>query len=277
MVKIYYQGVPGAYSHQMAEIVNNFLWWNNETIGLFSFKDIFDSLKGTDDLWVIPIENSYAWSVHQNLYLMRDYDIKIIWEYYLPVHHCLAAKRKTISEISKVYSHPQALMQCEEFLKKYNLKWIPFGDTAWAAKYISESENDEGIWCICSEYAARIYWLNIIAKNINDQKNNTTRFLIITSSKDRKLSLKEKKGTLIFRVKDQPAILFKCLWAFATRSINLTKIESIPSKKGFFEYMFWIDYILPNDIKILEDAIEELWFFTTEIKDLGKYGQLGLN
>jgi prephenate dehydratase len=113
-----------------------------------------------------------------------------------------------------------------------------------------------------------------LATNINDHKNNTTRFLIIKRKRDpNPIQSRPEKGTLLFRVKDQPAILFKCLGAFATRFINLTKIESIPSKKGFFEYMFWIDYQLPSDRQMLEDAIAELRFYTTEIQKLGIYGK----
>ncbi len=275
-MNIYYQWIEWAYSHQVAEFVWNRLWLKKfMSKWVFSFKDIFEKIKNWW-IWIIPIENSYAWSVHQNLYLMKDYDVKIIYENFFPINHCLCSKENNVSNIKKVLSHPQWLMQCENFLKKHNIEPINFSDTALSAKYVKES-NEKWIWAICSEYASKIYNLNIIYKNINDQKGNTTRFLIITSKTNNIKGLKYTKQSLIFKVKDQPAILFKCLWAFATRFINLTKIESIPSKDKKFEYMFWIDLILPNDDKLIKSAIEELRFFTTEIKDLWKYSLLDVS
>jgi len=276
MQNIYYQWSPGSYSHQVAEIIKNKFNLNAFDLKwVFSFKDIFDNLDNHWWIWILPIENSYAWSVHQNLYLMRDYEVEIIWEYFLEVNHCLVWISSNVKEIKEVYSHPQALMQCENFIKKYNFKPISFSDTAGAAKYISEIK-DSSKAAISSSYAAKIYWLNIIKRNINDQKWNTTRFLVV-KPKSFELNISPtvvKKWTLLFKVKDQPAILFKCLWAFATRFINLTKIESIPTRDKKFEYMFWIDYMIPSDIKYLYWSLEELKCFTTEIKDLWIYGEI---
>ena len=280
-MKIYYQGIKGAYSHQVWEILKDYFvkkWFDKsiETQWVFSFKDIFENLERNWWIWIIPIENSYAWSVHQNLYLMRDYNVKILAEYYLPVRHCLASLANSISDINQVYSHPQALMQCENFLRRYNFEPIDFLDTAWSAKYVAQKK-DNTIAAICSEYAAKLYWLNILKRNINDHPDNTTRFLFVCLNKDylkfKKFFNKEEKQTIIFKVKDQPAILFKCLWAFATRSINLTKIESIPSKRWNFEYLFWIDFEASKKLDI-NWALEELHFFTKEIIDLGVYGKL---
>jgi len=268
--KIYFQGSPGAYSHQASVDIANSLWLNDlEIEGLFSFSDIFERLKKEpNSFWVIPVENSYAGSVHQNLYLLRDNDLKILAEYYLPINHCLASLENDLSEVKVAYSHPQALMQCENFLKENNIIPKPFSDTAWAAKYIKEKWI-KNAGAICSSFAAKLYGLNIVAKDINDQKWNTTRFFLIW--KNIKFDLKKEKMSIIFRVKDQPAILFKCLWAFATRFINLTKIESIPAKWKPFEYMFWLDIQIPEDEKMLSYALEELKFFTKEIKILWKY------
>ncbi len=273
---IYYQGSLGSYSHQVASIIKEKYKLNYDLQWVFSFKDVFDNIYNNWWLGVIPIENSYVGSVHQNLYLMRDYNVEIIWEYFLEVNHCLVSKESDINNIKEVYSHPQALMQCEKFLNKYNFKPIEFSDTAGAAEYIS-NQQDFSKWAISSRYAAEIYWLNILAEWINDQEWNTTRFLIIKSKSfelDKKFYINPKKGTLLFRVKDKPAILFKCLWAFATRFINLTKIESIPTKLKKFEYMFWVDYIVPDDYNILDDAFDELSFFTLDIKDLGRYAEI---
>ncbi len=275
-MKVFYQWIPGAYSHQVAtEIVYKLSLSEENVQWLFSFKDIFESIKSANNLGILPIENSYAGVVHQSLYLMKRYNFKIIGEYYLPIQHCLAAKNTDLNKIKKVYSHPQALMQCEKFLQKYWLRPIPYSDTARAAKYIAdEGQIDEA--AICSTYAAKLYWLNILKNNIADQEWNTTRFLVIKDiSNDFEFSdIKKYKWSLLFKVKDQPGILFKSLWAFATRFINLTKIESIPTQEKKFEYMFWIDYILPENEKILQDVFEELKCFTTEVIDLGRYGKI---
>jgi len=182
MNKIYYQGSKWSYSNQVANIINKKLDLNYDLQWVFSFKDIFENLDKNGGLGVIPIENSYAWSVHQNLYLMRDYNVEIIWEYFLEINHCLVSKAKDIKQIKQVYSHPQALMQCEQFLKNNNFQSIEFSDTAGAAEYISRLD-DVSKWAISSSYAAQIYWLNILAQWINDQQGNTTRFLIVKSKK----------------------------------------------------------------------------------------------
>ena len=269
-MNIYYQWHEGAYSHITAlEVAKKY---NIKNInGLFSFKDMFDNVVKNDGIWIVPIENSYAGSVHENFYHLVSYDVKIIWEYFLDIKHCLVSTSNDIKTIKEAYSHYQALMQCENYLKKHNINAKVFWDTAWAAKYIKE-KNDSSLWAISSELAGEIYWLNILEKWINDQDGNNTRFFIITKENiNLEKFSQHNKISLVFKVKDMPAVLYKCLWAFATRDINLTKIESLPTKEKQFEYMFWIDFIKPEDNKKLEWALHELAYFAKDIKILWEY------
>ena len=268
-MQIYYQWEPWAYSHKVWLEIAKKLKINPQNVtGLFSFKDVFEKITNKNWIWIIPIENSYAGSVHENFFHLSKYDVKIIWEYYLEISHCLVSTSKDIKTIKKAFSHYQALMQCENYLKNKWIKPEVFWDTAWSAKYIKEQNNPE-LAAISSELAAKIYWLNILEKWINDQKWNTTRFFIIVP---RNLNLqptsKNNKISIIFKVKDIPAVLYKCLWAFATRNINLTKIESIPTQENKFEYMFWIDLEKTKDFN---QAVEELKYFAKQVKILWEY------
>jgi prephenate dehydratase len=257
-------------------------------VWVFSFRDMFDKVVENNWIWIVPIENSYAGSVHENFYHLVSYPVEIIGEYYLEVSHCLASVWNDLKKIKKVYSHPQALMQCENYLKSKWIQPLSWWDTAWSAKYVKQL-NDPTVGAICSELAAEIYWLNILDRWINDQKGNTTRFFIIKKS-DKFLEYRQywsksqiklssdrflnEKMSIVFKVKDMPAVLFKCLWAFATRAINLTKIESLPAKQWPFEYMFWLDFELPKDKSIVDWALEELKFFAKDVRILGVYERI---
>jgi len=269
-MNIYYQWNPGAYSHQVSiEIAKFYNIPYNNIKWVFSFKNIFEETIN-EWIWIIPIENSYAGSVHENFYYLSSYPIKIIWEFYLKIEHCLVSTGKNIKNIKKAYSHYQALMQCENYLKKRKIQPHTFWDTAWAAKHIKEKNNPE-LSAISSAFSAKIYGLNILDKWINDQNENTTRFFIIVrKNSNLKNFSNNKKNSLIFKVKDIPAVLYKCLWSFATRNINLTKIESLPTKEGKFEYMFWIDFEKKSQ-QIVDWAIKELKYFAKEVKILWDY------
>lgn len=275
-MKIYYQWFKWAYSNKASLIVAKNLNIKEEKIlWVPNFLDVFNEINNWN-IWVLPIENSYAGSVHENFYNIISGDYKIIWELYLDIHHFLLWKTKDKKKIKKVISHPQALMQCDKYIIENNFEKIIWNDTAWAAKIVSEN-NDESIASISSDFCAEVYSLNILDKDIQDQTWNTTRFFVIVK-KDvyeknaEKLSLpKVWKISIKFRTKDIPAALYKCLWAFATRYINLTKIESLPAHKNKFEYIFWIDFQKNVEDKIIDDALKELEFFSKDLVVLGKY------
>lgn len=270
-MKILYQGISWAYSHIVSIIIAKKLNLSPSSVeGKPNFSSVWQGLD-QESIAILPIENSYAWSVHENMYNFLRNDCKIIWEITMDINHCLASKETNVKAISQVFSHPQAISQCYEFLKKHNIKWFPYSDTAWAAKFAKET-NEVWIGAICSEHSANIYWLNIIDKNIQDQKWNKTRFLIVVKNEVNIIySDKVNKISLIFETKNIPASLYKCLGWFATNKINLSKIESLPSLKNPFNYMFWLDIEWNlNDEGVLI-AIEELKFFTKEIQILWEY------
>ena len=243
-MKLIYQWVPGAYSNlacfkakELLDIEITDITWMPD------FKSVWENID-ENHIAVLPVENSYAGNVHENLYNFLRYDYKIIWEINLEINHCLLSKEDNIKDIKQVYSHPQALDQCHDFLRKHDIKPIPFWDTAWAAEMIVE-KSELGIWAIASSLAWDIYWLNVIDEGIQDQDWNTTKFFVIVP-KDSKITMKNNKGktSMIFETRNIPAALYKCLWAFATNNVNLTKIESMPSLKWPFTYLFWMNFVL---------------------------------
>lgn len=275
-MKIYYQWFPGAYGNEVSIKVATKLKIDvKDVIGVSNFKKVFDKINSWD-IWVLPIENSYAWSVHENFYHLISGDYEIIWEIFLDIDHYLLANTKDIKDIKFVYSHPQALAQCQNFLEKHKLKPVEYWDTAWWAKFVSETKNKE-FASISSKLCSSIYGLNILDKHIQDQTGNTTRFFVVVSkscykkNKDNLGLKKNGKISVTFKTKDIPAALYKCLWAFATRFINLSKIESLPARQNRFEYIFWIDFQKNVDDKTIKEALEELKFFSKDLVILWDY------
>ena len=270
-MKLIYQWVPWAYSNlacfQAKELLNIEI---TDITWMPDFKTVWENINDKN-IAILPVENSYAWNIHENLYSFLRYDYKIIWEINLEVNHCILSKESNIKDIKKVYSHPQALDQCHNYLKKNNIKPISFWDTAWAAEMIIQ-KNEPWIWAIASDLAWEIYWLNILKKGIQDQNWNTTRFFIIVP-KESNIQIKDRKNkaSIIFETRNIPAALYKCLWAFATNNVNLTKIESMPSLKWPFTYLFWMNFEWHLNDKNVIKSLDELKFFTKQIKILWEY------
>lgn len=272
MTNIYYQGEPWSYHYQVSLAVqknlnikvDEMIWFNN-------FEKCWDKL-WDDSILVLAIENSSAGTIYENLYKFDKFDAKIIWEYNLSIDHCLCSMENDISKIKKVYSHFKALPQCYEYLKRKEIKQQEiFSDTAWAAKMLFEKKE---AWsaAICSSFAWKMYWLNILEESIQDQDWNTTRFLVIVPKKSSIEYLdKKNKISILFEARDIPASLYKCLWAFATNNVNLTKIESLPNIKDPFSYFFWlgVDWKLKDENVI--KSLDELKFFTSKIKVIWEY------
>jgi len=270
-MKIIYQWNPWSYMHiASTEISKDLDIEIDEIIWKEDFNEAW-AIIDENSIWVLPIENSYMWSIHASLYNFLQYDYKIIWEYYQDVNHCICSKEKELKNIKKAYSQLPALDQCTNYFKKHNIIPEIFSDTALSAKYVNESK-ETWLAAICSEKAAKIYWLNILEKNIQDQKWNTTRFAIITTQNNKtKYKRKSKKISILFEASDVPASLHKCLGAFATNHVNLTKIESLPSYSWKFHYLFWLDFEWEmKDVNIIKSLIE-LAFFTKTIKIIWEY------
>lgn len=270
-MKLIYQWIPWAYSNIACLKAKKLLDIQiDEMVWLADFKSVWEQI---DDkhIAILPVENSYAWNIHENIYNFLRYDYKIIWEINLEINHCLLSKEENIKNIKIIYSHPQALDQCHNYLKNKNIKPKIFWDTAGAAQMLIKNK-DNWVWAIASSLAWDIYWLNILDKNIQDQNWNTTKFFIIVP-KNSKIEINEKKWktSIIFETKNIPAALYKCLWAFATNNVNLTKIESMPSLKWPFTYLFWMNFEWNIKDKNVIKSLEELEFFTKQIKILWEY------
>jgi prephenate dehydratase len=272
-MKIYYQWEPGSYHHQASlEIEKNLSVKIDEMIWLDSFEKCWDKLWEKDAILVLATENSYAGTIYENLYKFNNLDAKIIWEHNLEINHAICSVENDLSKIKKVYSHFKALPQCYNYFKKNNIKeQIIVSDTAGAAIQIAESK-EKWAWAICSKLAWEMYWLNILDEAIQDQKWNTTRFVIIVP-KNSKIEYfkKENKVSILFEARNIPASLYKCLWAFATNNVNLTKIESLPNIKNPFSYLFWLDFEWKLEDENVIKALDELKFFTSNINIIGEY------
>jgi chorismate mutase/prephenate dehydratase len=266
-LKIAFQGELGAYS-EMA--VYNFFGQNVEVKPCKSFDEVFENVKaGTVDYGVVPIENSIEGSVNRTYDLFLEYDLKVCGEIIIRISHCLIAhKGATIDQIKTVYSHPQALAQCRKFLEQHKLQAISTFDTAGSVKMIKE-KNMMNSAAIASERAAKIYDMSILAREIEDIKNNSTRFFVL-DKKDSPYS-GEDKTSIIFATKSIPGALYKILGEFADRKINLTKIESRPTKQTPWEYHFYLDFEGHRTEQKCQEALESIKDKTIFIKILGSY------
>ena len=224
-IKVAIQGELGAYSHIAVERL-----YKNAEIKTFStFEETFKQAYNDPSYKiVIPIENSLAGRVADIHYLLPKYKLQIHGEYFLPVEHNLLGKLDAkIEDIKYVRSHAQAISQCQNIISKKNFKPIISVDTAGSAKDLAEGK-DKSIAAIASDLSAKMYNLKILEKNIEDEKGNVTRFLIMGKSIEQPEHTVNKKfiTSCIFRVKSEPSALYKCLGGFATNQVNLTKLES---------------------------------------------------
>ena len=269
-MKIGIQGELGAYSHIAVEN----LYKNADIKTCSTFEDTF-KLAYNDQSYkiVIPIENSLAGRVADIHYLLPKYKLQIHGEYFLPVEHNLLGKPDaSIEEIKYVRSHAQAISQCQKIINEKNFKSIISVDTAGSAKDLAKGK-DKSIAAIASELSAKMYNLKILKKNIEDDKGNVTRFLIMGKNIEQPDYDKDKKylTSCIFRVKSEPSALYKCLGGFATNQVNLTKLESFSVKNTFEQANFYLDIEGHLEQPKVKKALEELGFHTETLDILGVY------
>ena len=221
---------------------------------------------------MIPIENSVAGRVADIHHLMPHSGLHIIAEHFMPVQHQLMApKGSTLNDIKTVESHVHALGQCRKIIRELGIKPIVAADTAGSAREIAE-RGDKTAAAIATRLAAEIYGLQILAEDIEDEAHNTTRFIIL--SREKKWAQRgagKVVTTFLFRVRNVPAALFKGLGGFATNGINMTKLESYMIEGNFFATQFYVDVEGHPDDRGLTFALEELAFFSKELKILGVY------
>lgn len=264
-MKVGYLGPKGTFSY---EICNNVYGSEYEKVPFRTIKDIINNLaNNTIEEGIVPIENSLQGCVTETIdTLIKSNNIYVCGEKVLKISQNLMAKEKyKFSEIKQIYSHPQALAQCREYLQK-NFKEaeiIEISSTALAAKEVSQKEN---VACICNLSCKDEYKLKVLDENIQDNNFNETKFWQLKNHNENKEDA--DKMTLIFFTENKPGALYKALSIFEKYNLNLTKIESRPTKKQLGQYYFWIDVELNSNAEI---ALKELNNVVVDFKILGKY------
>ncbi len=266
-----FQGERGAFSFAAAR---KLLGPNIRTYPCSSFKAVFDALQaGNVSHAVIPIENTLHGSVHENYDYLVQYNIPIAGETSMRIsHHLIALPGIRFRDVHSAFSHPVALNQCRRFFEKYKqIRPMSFYDTAGSVKMLKD-ENPMGTAAIASEAAAEIYGGVILKRHIEDDRQNFTRFFLLTKQATNfKAATGEWKTSLVFSTPNVPGALFRAMACFALRDLNLTKIESRPLRNQPWEYLFYVDLLAsPNDEK-LQNAIANLKEMTTSFKILGSY------
>ena len=267
--RIVFQGEPGANSH----IACHQAYPDYQAVPCPTFEDAFAAVEtGEAALGMIPIENSVAGRVADIHHLMPTSGLHIVAEWFLPIRHQLMApKGAKLDDIRSVESHVMALGQCRNIIRKLGLKTIVAADTAGSAREVAE-RGDKTRAAIGSSLAAEIYGLDVLAENVEDESHNTTRFIVL-AREARWAPAKDGAviTTFVFRVKNVPAALYKAMGGFATNGINMTKLESYMIEGNFFATQFYADVEGHPDDRSLALALEELAFFSKELKILGVY------
>lgn len=265
--KIAYQGELGAYSESA---VYAFFGRSVVAVPCKGFSDVFKCVETEmTEFGVVPIENSTEGSVNQVYDLFLMYDHKVCGEVVVKIDNCLIVNQETnLEDIKVIYSHPQALAQCRSFLEGLRCEIISTYDTAGSVKMIKE-QRMLSAGAVAGEKAADIYGMKVIAKNISDTPYNQTRFFVL--SKSDVAPSGSDKTSVIFSAKHIPGALYQILGEFAGRGINLTKIESRPTKQQPWEYNFYLDFEGHRTEKRCSEALEGLRSKAVFVKVLGSY------
>ena len=269
--KIAFQGVPGAYSHMACQLVKP----DMDAVACASFEDMLTQVQeGHAALAMVPVENSTAGRVADIHHLLPQSGLYIIGEHFQRVnHHLLAPRGSQLENLKTVRSHAQGLAQCRQQIRQLGLTPIMHADTAGAAKDVAAA-GDPSVAAVASRLAAQIYDLDIIIDSLEDDKKNTTRFLIMAAD-----PIVPEIGdvpmitTLVFQLRSVPAALYKALGGFATNGINLTKLESYLRPGVSERAQFYMDVEGHIDEPAMRLAMEELRFYCMkdEVKVLGSY------
>ncbi len=262
-----FQGEIGAYSEEAA-----YKYFGNliSVTPCESIDDVFKVVEKRDvNFGIVPVENSLEGSISGTYDLLLDSDIKVTGETELRILHCLIANPGvSLTDVKKVYSHPQALGQCQSYLRHLRVELIPTYDTAGSVKMIKEKHITDGA-AIAGTRAAEIYQMSIIAREIEDNPHNFTRFFILGTQPVPPTG--NDKTSIVFSVKHQPGTLFELLKRLALRNINLTKIESRPTRQKPWEYNFYLDFDGHCEDKTAAEALASIKEFALFIKVLGSY------
>ncbi len=266
---IAYQGEPGANS----DIACRDVYPHWQTLPCASFEDVFAAIaEGRAELGMIPIDNSIAGRVADIHHFLPNSGLHIVGEYFLPIHfQLLGVPGSTRESIKTVHSHIHALGQCRKIINELGVKPVMAGDTAGSAREVAEW-NDPTRASLATSLAAEIYGLETLATDVEDEEHNTTRFIILSKEyAEAPADLEMVVTTFVFRVRNLPASLYKALGGFATNGVNMTKLEAYMVDGGFTATVFLADVEGHPSDPPLARALEELEFFTTELKVLGVY------
>ena len=262
-----FQGERGAYSEMAAleALGEGIIPVPNRT-----FDDVFESTEsGKNDLGLVPIENSLAGSIHRNYDLLLRHSLHIIGETQLRISHCLIANPGvSLDAIKTVRSHPQALAQCEHSLTEMGLTAEVAYDTAGSVRDLKAS-GEKDVGALASKLAADVYEMNILREEMEDDRFNYTRFLVL--SRTPVVPEGESKTSIVFAFKNEPGALFRAMACFALRDIDLTKIESRPIPGSSWEYRFYLDFIGDGSNGPSQKALDHLSEFACELRILGTY------
>jgi prephenate dehydratase len=265
---IAFQGAPGAYS----DLACRRVFPDLKTLPCAAFEDAFGAVRNRQALYaMIPVENSVAGRVADVHHLLPDSGLHIVGEHYERVnHHLLAPKGASLATIKVVRSHVHALSQCRNLIRELGLKPVVAADTAGAAAEVAE-RNDVSVAAIASELAGEIYGLQSLKENIEDAEHNTTRFLILSREAKHAPPGGLVVTSFVFNVRNVPAALYKALGGFATNGVNMTKLESYMVGGKFAATQFWADVEGHPEERSLKLALEELHFFSKELRIFGVY------
>ena len=269
-----YQGIPGAYSEMAA--TEFFPSRTTRCRSFENFDDVFKAVvQGRVSYGVLPLENALTGSIHQNYDLLLHHDVAIIGEVKLKIDHCLLAHKKaTLADIRQIYSHPQALAQCETFIQKQKkASPAPFFDTAGSARFVSLSGRQD-FAAIASAAAGKQYGLKVLKKGIANDTHNFTRFIVIQKAKSsvsRQQRKASDKSSIVFALKSLPGALHKALGVLASKKIDLLKIESRPIPGNPWQYIFYLDFVTPKGKESPASLLLELSELTVFTKWLGTY------
>jgi prephenate dehydratase len=278
-IKTAIQGERGSFSEQAA---TKLLGKNLELVCCSSFEELFGGMKrGDAEVAIVPIENTLAGSIHRNYDLLLESGLEIVAETHLRIEHCLIGTQDAqVRQIRRVLSHPVALDQCREFFRRHRaIQAEETYDTAGAVQQIVR-DGDPKVGAIAGAAAAKHFRGKVLSRNIEDNSQNFTRFFALEKAGHRRVLAGKRpargkpKTSLVFRTKNVPGALFRCLSVFALRDINLSKIESRPQHGKPWQYLFYVDLLTGADEERTQNALRHLREITDFSKVLGSYPTL---
>ena len=265
---IAFQGELGAYSHQACRETHPEM----EVLPCRTFEDVIEAVRSQKaDLAMLPVENTTYGRVADIHRLLPESGLHIVDEAFVRVHiNLLGVPGATVSDVEEAYSHLVLLPQCGAFLRENGIMGRVSPDNARAAREVAEA-GDKSHAALASELAAEVYGLDVLARSIEDQDHNTTRFLIMAREPDMSRRSETMMTTFVFRVRNIPAALYKAMGGFATNGVNMTKLESYMVDGSFSATQFYADIDGHPDDRDVQLAMEELEYFTSELRVLGTY------